>query len=183
MPQVTIAEAAQLLGLSKVAVRSRIRRGTLEAAKNSRDVWLVTVSEHTPTAIPTHASASIPTTIPAHAPTSVQGEPHSGNEAITALAAALAAMEKQLVEKDAQIVAANDQLQARSREVHELHMLLADSRRALSATSVMPLSATEHEGLAQENTIPSASRTVPQSSAQMHSRTSWRDRLAAWMRG
>ena len=109
--QVTIPEAARMLRVSEHTVRRRLRSGELQGshvASVGGFTWMVDIPDEL-----------------------VIGNPASGETAVTALL--IARLEAQIVSQGAQIAAQYEELEARRREVQELHVLLQQAQAALPA--------------------------------------------------
>jgi len=113
MAEVTLTEAATLLGITREAVRSRVRRKLLDGRKRADGIWVVTIPDHD---LPTGT-----TTVDDRA------APAAAAETVAALREALAALREQLTMQDRQLL-------AREREVQELHVLLQNTQRLIPAT-------------------------------------------------
>jgi len=120
---VDIHQAAKVLDLSLDALRKRITRGTIQAAKENGH-WYVHITD-------THPDS----------PDNVQTTGHQGDQdhiddkdlALAVMEARIASLEAQLVSKDAQT---ETQLAAKDTQIGELHRLLAQT--ALSAAPGRP---------------------------------------------
>jgi len=105
--EVTIAEAAQLLGISSATVKRRLKAGELNGRQASRPqgfLWMVTIDQDHSTASRNHAS--------------------NGNSTGTELGSLVAVLQ-------AQVTSQAEELDARRREVQELHVLLQTAQSAL----------------------------------------------------
>jgi hypothetical protein len=105
--QVTIPEAARMLRVSEHTVRRRLRSGELQGshvASVGGFTWMVDIPDEL-----------------------LIGSPASGETAVTALL--IARLEAQIVSQEAQY----EELEARRREVQELHVLLQQAQAALPA--------------------------------------------------
>jgi len=109
----TIADAAQRLGVSEHTVRRRIKAGELPASRDSTGRLWVTLAD--PGATPSESSATAPRT------------PDSPPDSQSAVYRELVASLQRQVETQAL------ELDARRREVQELHVLLQQAQRALPA--------------------------------------------------
>ena len=109
--QVTIPEAARVLRVSEHTVRRRLRSGELQGSQVASVggfTWMVDIPDEL-----------------------LIGSPASGETAVTALL--IARLEAQIVSQGAQIAAQYEELEARRREVQELHVLLQQAQAALPA--------------------------------------------------
>jgi len=108
-------EAAQAFGISLDALRKRIARGTIEATKEAGR-WYVQGPDNQP------ATDRPPTGQPDNSPQAAQDQVDGKELAIAAMEARITSLERQL--------------EAREREVGQLHHLLAQT--ALNAASTRP---------------------------------------------
>jgi excisionase family DNA binding protein len=161
----TVAEASERLGLSKVAVRHKIRRGSLPAFKDAEGEWRVPLDalEAAQAAAPTAEYAAAQEVVQA----AVQGDefapaPTPGEALAAALAAAQATEVRRLeetlalVREELEVRRREQEIEreAHRREVEQLHTLLAQAHQlALPAPrpEALPETSTE-EGMAQPPT-------------------------------
>lgn len=124
MPDVTISEAAERLGISREAVRSRLRRGLIEGHKRADGVWIVTVPDRSAPVV------------------NDQTGPVGDSTLVATLNTVLDSLTQQLAEKDRQIAAAQEQLHEKDTQIRELHVLLQtaqqNEQRLLSAGVIEP---------------------------------------------
>jgi hypothetical protein len=131
---ISLSQAAKQLGIDKEALRKRALRGSVKAYKDSSTgQWFVilpltsgTADIGVPEGVDTENREGVPVGIPA---------PNQSTDFFQAL----------LVEKDAQITllgreleTRNAELEARRREVQELHVLLQNTQRLLIAPTTSP---------------------------------------------
>jgi excisionase family DNA binding protein len=120
MQQVSIDEAARLLGVSQDTIRRRIRNGELKAHQETRPqgyVWRVI--------------------LPAEEP-EPEAQNHVGNtylssELIEALRDTIQRQDDTIAQLRTQLEAKDGQLETRAREVQELHVLLQQAQAVLPA--------------------------------------------------
>jgi len=118
--EVTISQAAELLGISQATVKRRLRQGVMTGRQEARPQgyrWMVEVDQDRINhQVTTHASEG-------------DSDGHStGAAELTALIAVL----------QAQVQAQGEELDARRREVQELHVLLQTAQAALTAPESRP---------------------------------------------
>jgi hypothetical protein len=109
--QVTIPEAARMLRVSEHTVRRRLRSGELQGshvASVGGFAWMVEIPDEL-----------------------LMSSPPSGDTTVTAVL--IARLEAQIASQEAQISAQYIGLEARRREVQELHVLLQQAQAALPA--------------------------------------------------
>lgn len=111
---VPLSEAAERLGIKIEAVRKRVRRGSLLSYKGQDGRWYVTLPD-TPDGVDAAETC---------------GQDGRQDEATTVLREEVAFLRVQLTERDAFYRA---QLDVREREVRELHIMLGQAQRLLSA--------------------------------------------------
>lgn len=133
MPLYAVDEAAQRLNITKTALRGRIRRHSVAAHKGVDGAWLVEVPEDATPHVTPHTPRG--TTQPTPTP--------PANPAKDMLLGAL------MSEVDFLRAQLERETTAHTQAVHELHMILADTRRALSA-SAMPPAASQSDETARE---------------------------------
>jgi len=117
--EVTITEAAHLLEVSSATVKRRLKSGELNGRQASRPqgfFWLVEVDQD-------HSSTP-PTTGSRH-------HDSNDNSTGTELASLVAVLQ-------AQVTSQAEELDARRREVQELHVLLQTAQSALNAAPARP---------------------------------------------
>jgi len=110
--EVTITEAAQLLGISSATVKRRLKTGELNGRQASRPqgfLWMVEIDQDHSTTPPTTGSRD-----------------HSSNGNSTG-----AELESLVAVLQAQVTSQAEELDARRREVQELHILLQSAQSAL----------------------------------------------------
>jgi predicted ArsR family transcriptional regulator len=155
----SIAEAADRLGISENAVRQRIKRGTLPAAKGD-GVWSITLvdydTDHQPTTGRDHEAG-------------YQGRPPDDYEATSSSSVVSAAARAQLAAiRDEFVQPLVDQIAAQAEQIGRLSAerdaLQADLERRDQETSPAP---------------PVSAQVSPTPAAP----GGWRARLAAWLRG
>jgi excisionase family DNA binding protein len=120
MQQVSIDEAARLLGVSQDTIRRRIRNGELKAHQETRPqgyVWRVILPDKEP---------------------EPEGQNHVGNtylssELIEALRDTIQRQDDTIAQLWTQLEAKDGQLETRAREVQELHVLLQQAQAVLPA--------------------------------------------------
>ena len=118
MQQVSIDEAARLLGVSQDTIRRRIRNGELKAHQETRPqgyVWRVTLPDEEPES---------------------EGQNHVGDtylssELVEALRDTIQRQDDTIAQLRTQLEAKDRQLETRAREVQELHVLLQQAQAAL----------------------------------------------------
>jgi excisionase family DNA binding protein len=118
MQQVSIDEAARLLGVSQDTIRRRIRNGELKAHQETRPqgyVWRVTLPDEEPES---------------------EGQNHVGDtylssELVEALRDTIQRQDNTIAQLRTQLEAKDRQLETRAREVQELHVLLQQAQVAL----------------------------------------------------
>ena len=118
MQQVSIDEAARLLGVSQDTIRRRIRNGELKAHQETRPqgyVWRVTLPDEEPES---------------------EGQNHVGDtylssELVEALRDTIQRQDNTIAQLRTQLEAKDRQLETRAREVQELHVLLQQAQAAL----------------------------------------------------
>ena len=173
-PAVTILEAAQRLGVNPATVRRRIKRGELRSRQQpnaSGFVWLVELDEP-----PAQAPAQ-PSTPQASA-TKDPGD-HDAQAAVTLLTAHNADLRATVDALRNQLDRAETELDARRREVRELHTLLAASSRLALPVPV--------DVSTQASTQPAQPSTPPDTQGGTQAGTQgppwWRRALAWWTAG
>ena len=120
MQQVSIDEAARLLGVSQDTIRRRIRNGELKAHQETRPqgyVWRVTLPDEEPES---------------------EGQNHVGDtylssELVEALRDTIQRQDNTIAQLRTQLEAKDRQLETRAREVQELHVLLQQAQAVLPA--------------------------------------------------
>lgn len=126
MADLTIADAALRLGISKQAMRTRVRRGRIEAHKDSNGQWLVAVPDDTPP------------------PASDIGPDASDADTD---ARADVGTEARYYNADAVIQTLREQLTVKDKQISELHVLLQtaqqNEQRLLRATIPEPAESPE----------------------------------------
>ena len=118
MQQVSIDEAARLLGVSQDTIRRRIRNGELKAHQETRPqgyVWRVILPDEEP---------------------EPEGQNHVGDtylssELVEALRDTIQRQDNTIAQLRTQLEAKDRQLETRAREVQELHVLLQQAQAAL----------------------------------------------------
>jgi hypothetical protein len=109
--QVTIAEAARILGVPEKTVRRQVRNGELPGTQSDTPQgfrWMVEIPD---------------------------GEPQQENrsEDYTALRELVSVLREELAVRDRQLEAKDQQLEAKDRQIGELHVLLQQAQAALPA--------------------------------------------------
>jgi len=123
MALVSVIEAAQCLGVSTHTIKRRLKKGELKGEKQATPqgfVWLIEVADD-PGAFESaiaDGSGAIPTATP---------EWTNHYEEVIEL------LKTDLEERDQQITFLKEELEARRREVQELHVLLQQAQAALPA--------------------------------------------------
>jgi excisionase family DNA binding protein len=120
MQQVSIDEAARLLGVSQDTIRRRIRNGELKAHQETRPqgyIWRVTLPDEEPES---------------------EGQNHVcdtclSSDLVEALRNTIQRQDDAIAQLRTQLEAKDRQLETRGREVQELHVLLQQAQAALAA--------------------------------------------------
>lgn len=171
--RVTVAEAADRLGISKEAVRRRIDRNTLRGVKNRDGTWRVIL----PNGI--EAPDTMPNTMPDDMTPTMTHDTHTVAALLAEKDARIALLASQMGEKDRQIAEKDRQLVDRSREIQELHILLQTTQRLIppvvATASERHREGEEREGHdLDENTAPERSEGVPEASQKKPAVPWWR---------
>jgi chromosome segregation ATPase len=122
MALVTLAEAAHHLGVSVDTVRRRLQKGELKGQQQARPqgfTWLIDISEET------EPSSSI-------AGSQADAEVNS-EVSLAACQAEISRLESMVATLQDRVNAQQEELEARRREVQELHVLLQQAQAALPA--------------------------------------------------
>jgi hypothetical protein len=122
MALVTLAEAAHHLGVSVDTVRRRLQKGELQGQQQARPqgfIWLIDVPEET------EPSSSV-------AGSQVDAEVNS-EVSLAACQAEILRLEGMVAMLQDRVHAQQEELEARRREVQELHVLLQQAQAALPA--------------------------------------------------
>ena len=122
MALVTLAEAAHHLGVSVDTVRRRLQKGELKGQQQARPqgfIWLIDVPEET------EPSSSV-------AGSQVDAEVNS-EVSLAACQAEISRLESMVAMLQDRVNAQQEELEARRREVQELHVLLQHAQAALPA--------------------------------------------------
>jgi hypothetical protein len=122
MALVTLAEAAHHLGVSVDTVRRRLQKGELKGQQQARPqgfIWLIDIPEET------EPSSSV-------AGSQVDAEVNS-EVSLAACQAEISRLESMVAMLQDRVNAQQEELEARRREVQELHVLLQQSQAALPA--------------------------------------------------
>ena len=109
--QVTIAEAARILGVPEKTVRRQVRNGELPGTQTDTPQgfrWMVELPDGEP-----------------------QQEDHSENYA--ALRELISVLREELAVRDRQLEAKDQQLEAKDKQIEQLHILLQQAQAALPA--------------------------------------------------
>jgi helix-turn-helix protein len=109
--QVTIAEAARILGVPEKTVRRQVRNGELPGTQSDTPQgfrWMVEIPEGEP-----------------------QQENHS--EDYTALRELVSVLREELAVRDRQLEAKDQQLEAKDKQIEQLHVLLQQAQAVLPA--------------------------------------------------
>jgi len=164
MPSYAVDEAAQRLGISKTALRGRIRRRSVVAHKGVDGAWLVEVPED----VTQHTLGDTTQRTPTYdTSTPIPNSPRDA--LLDALMSEVDFLRAQLERETV----------AHAQEVHELHAIIADNRRALSATAQSTSQA--HE-TAYEDELPVSASNIARDGAQRPERASRRvvNRVRRW---
>jgi excisionase family DNA binding protein len=116
MQEVSIDEAARLLGVSQDTIRRRIRNGELKAHQETRPqgyIWRVTLPDEEP-----ESQSHIRDTC-------------LSSELVEALRNTIQRQDDTIAQLRTQLEAKDRQLETRAREVQELHVLLQQAQAAL----------------------------------------------------
>ena len=122
MALVTLAEAAHHLGVSVDTVRRRLQKGELQGQQQARPqgfIWLIDIPEET------EPSSSV-------AGSQVDAEVNS-EVSLAACQAEISRLESMVAMLQDRVNAQQEELEARRREVQELHVLLQHAQAALPA--------------------------------------------------
>ena len=122
MALVTLAEAAHHLGVSVDTVRRRLQKGELKGQQQARPqgfIWLIDIPEET------EPSSSV-------AGSQVDAEVNS-EVSLAACQAEISRLESMVAMLQDRVNAQQEELEARRREVQELHVLLQHAQAALPA--------------------------------------------------
>ena len=122
MALVTLAEAAHHLGVSVDTVRRRLQKGELKGQQQARPqgfIWLIDIPEET------EPSSSV-------AGSQVDAEVNS-EVSLAACQAEISRLESMVAMLQDRVNAQQEELEARRREVQELHVLLQQAQAALPA--------------------------------------------------
>jgi hypothetical protein len=122
MALVTLAEAAHHLGVSVDTVRRRLQKGELKGQQQARPqgfIWLIDIPEET------EPSSSV-------AGSQVDAEVN-GEVSLAACQAEISRLESTVAMLQDRVNAQQEELEARRREVQELHVLLQQAQAALPA--------------------------------------------------
>jgi hypothetical protein len=125
----TMAEAAHRLGVSVDTVKRRIQKGELKGHQQPRPqgfVWLIEMPEES------NQPGSDPANTPVHTTVSA-GELRRLEEMVQFLKAELAARDAQVESWKQEAEAHREQLQAKDRQIEQLHILLQQAQAALPA--------------------------------------------------
>jgi Helix-turn-helix domain len=120
MQQVSIDEAARLLGVSQDTIRRRIRNGELKAHQEARPqgfIWRVTLPDEEPSSEGQHH----------------KGDTYVSSELVESLWNTIHRQDETITQLRTQLEAKDRQLETRAREVQELHVLLQQFGTALPA--------------------------------------------------
>jgi hypothetical protein len=126
MESFTIKEAAQRLALSELTIRRRLHAGLLAGHKEKTPqgfVWIVELPDDVP-GVETKKNGN---------KEAEDREDQSLAESVAALSARVEGQQKLIEALQSQIQSQKDQLEARGREVQELHVLLQQAQAALPA--------------------------------------------------
>jgi excisionase family DNA binding protein len=159
MPDLTIAEAAARLGVSKEALRSRVQRRRIDAYKDADGQWRVVLPETETPALDDADASGSPRADAAGASGSA-APPDAAREDGSDATGMVALLKDQLAAKDAQIATLHQQLTDRSREVAELHRMLNLEQQSVSR--LLPASTTSD---APESPVRDYDDTMPSSPA------------------
>ncbi len=171
--RVTVAEAADRLGISKEAVRRRIDRNTLRGIKSRDGTWRVIL----PNGI--HLPDTMPNTMPDDMTPTMTHDTHTTTALLEEKDARIALLASQMGEKDRQIKEKDQQLADRSREIQELHILLQTTQRLIppvvASASERHTRGEEREGHDLDgNTAPERSVDVQEASENKSPASWWR---------
>jgi hypothetical protein len=161
----TITEAAARLGISRDAMRTRVRRGQVVAFKDPTGQWRVNLPDVQ--ADPGLDRGHDPGQDHPPDPPPGQG---AGDGAVTALEELVSVLKAQVATQQEQLTAKDRQLAERAREVEQLHILLQTSQqneqRLLTAT--LP-EASGGGATAEEANVPgSDGKTAPEASQRVY---------------
>lgn len=133
MELVTKKEAARRLGVSIDTIERRLQSGELKGQKQPRPqgyTWLIELPENSREANERQASPQEEAVGTQVCICACTGEIHRLDELVAALQSQIATQQKQMEE---QLATHQEQLQAKDRQIGELHILLQQAQKALPA--------------------------------------------------
>jgi hypothetical protein len=125
MPQATMVEAAVILGVSPDTVKRRLQRGDLEGHQEETPQGFRWIIELPDDSVPSNHSSAAPADARATA-----GAEETLRELVDVLKDEVSELRQQL---QTQAIAHGEQLEAKDRQIEQLHVLLQQTQAALPA--------------------------------------------------